>query len=44
VGAIYPVIIFMVVVFPAPFGPRKPQILPGVTVKLISFTAVTVPP
>ena len=34
VGAIKPVIIFMVVVFPAPFGPRKPITSPFFTDKL----------
>src|SRR4029077_5700669 len=33
----------MVVVLPAPFGPRKPRISPRSTVKLMSSTAVTGP-
>ena len=33
----------MVVVLPAPFGPRKPVTCPGRTVKLRSSTAVTGP-
>ena len=33
----------MVVVLPAPFGPRKPVTRPGRTVKLRSSTAVTAP-
>src|SRR5215813_394669 len=33
----------IVVVFPAPFGPRKPRISPGSTRKLTSSTAVTRP-
>ena len=32
--------IFIVVVFPAPFGPKKPNISPSLTLKLTSFTAV----
>jgi hypothetical protein len=35
--------IFMVVVLPAPFGPRKPVTWPGRTVKVRSSTAVTGP-
>ena len=31
--------IFMVVDFPAPFGPRKPTISPGSTLKEMSVTA-----
>ncbi len=34
---------FMVVVFPAPFGPRKPKIVPSSTSKETSFTAVMAP-
>lgn len=34
---------FMVVDFPAPFGPRKPTTSPSSTVKLISFTARWLP-
>ena len=37
---IYPVIIFIVVDFPAPFGPRNPRISPSPTVKLILSTAL----
>jgi hypothetical protein len=33
----------MTVVFPLPFGPRKPKISPLSTLKLMSFTAVTLP-
>ena len=33
----------MVVVLPAPFGPRKPVTCPGRTVKLRPSTAVTEP-
>src|SRR5882762_3995111 len=36
-----PVRIRMVVLFPAPLGPRKPMISPRATVKLILLTAVT---
>ncbi len=32
-----------VVVLPAPFGPRKPVIVPGETVKVRSSIALTVP-
>ena len=35
--------IFIVVVLPAPFGPRKPVTWPGRTVKLRLSTAVTEP-
>ena len=37
------VIMFIVVLFPAPFGPKKPTTSPSFTVKLISSTA-TKPP
>ena len=43
VGAARPRMIRMVVVLPAPFGPRKPVTWPGRTVKLRSSTAVTGP-
>ena len=33
----------MVVVFPAPFGPRKPRISPVLTSNEMSFTAVCSP-
>jgi hypothetical protein len=33
----------IVVVFPAPFGPRNPNISPSRTVRFTSFTAVTEP-
>jgi hypothetical protein len=36
-------IAFSVVVLPAPFGPRKPVIRPGVTRKLRSSTAIVLP-
>ena len=39
----YPVMIFMVVDLPAPFGPRKPTMVPSSTVKLTLFSAVFVP-
>ena len=35
--------IFIVVVLPAPFGPRKPNISPRLTSKLIRFTATNAP-
>ena len=38
-GGIKPVIIRMVVDFPAPFGPRKPNTSPFATLKEIPFTA-----
>jgi hypothetical protein len=34
---------FNVVVLPAPFGPKKPKILPVSTVKLMPSTALTLP-
>ncbi len=37
-----PVIIRSSVVFPAPFGPRSP-VMPGITSKVISLTATTLP-
>src|SRR5436190_1937765 len=43
VGCRSVVSILMVVVFPAPFGPRKAKISPGCTSKETSFTAVTFP-
>jgi hypothetical protein len=33
----------MIVVFPAPFGPRKPKIPPAFTLMLTSLTAATGP-
>jgi hypothetical protein len=33
----------MVVVFPAPFGPRKPKSSPGGTLRVMSSTAVKLP-
>ena len=39
VGGMNPVIIFIVVDFPAPFGPRKPRISPCSTEKLSEVTA-----
>ena len=39
----YPVIIFIVVVLPAPFGPRKPTTSPSATSKLMSFMAYLSP-
>src|SRR5687768_15794265 len=43
VGASSPVSILMVVVLPAPFGPRNPKISPAFTAKLTAFTAVKSP-
>src|SRR5688500_9324206 len=43
VGASSPVSILMVVVLPAPFGPRNPKISPDCTLKLTAFTAVKSP-
>ena len=43
VGARKPVIIFIVVDLPAPFGPRKPSTSPACTLKLMSSTAVSGP-
>ena len=42
-GAIAPVSIRMVVVFPLPFGPRKPKISPRATSKSMPSTAVKSP-
>ena len=38
-----PVIMFMVVDFPAPFGPQNPQTVPSLTEKLILSTALWSP-
>src|SRR5574338_933568 len=43
VGFRRPAMIRIVVVFPAPFGPRKPWICPGSTSRLTSSTAVKAP-
>src|SRR6516162_9272208 len=43
VGARKPVIIFIVVDLPAPFGPRKPSTSPRATVKEMSSTAFSAP-
>ena len=43
VGCTKPRIIRKVVVFPAPLGPINPVMVPGLTSKLRSFTAVTLP-
>src|SRR5580704_19774811 len=43
VGRSSVVSILMVVVFPAPFGPRKAKISPSATSNETSFTAVNVP-
>ena len=43
VGAMNPVMIFIVVVLPAPLGPRKPTISPFLTEKLRFLTAVIAP-
>ena len=43
VGGKYPVSIFIVVVLPAPFGPRNPTISLFSTEKLTSRTAVNLP-
>ena len=42
-GLIKPSNIRMVVVFPEPFGPTKPQIVPSGTSNVASFTASTSP-
>ena len=42
-GSIMPVSIFTVVLFPAPFGPRKPRISPGRTSRSSRSTARTSP-
>ena len=39
VGGVYPVMIFIVVDFPAPLGPRKPRISPCLTEKDNPVTA-----
>src|SRR5262245_7268293 len=43
VGLSRPAIMRMVVVFPAPFGPRQPWISPGATSRLTPSTAVKSP-
>jgi hypothetical protein len=43
VGAISPASMRTLVVLPAPFGPRRPKISPSPTVKVRSWTAVSVP-
>ena len=43
VGGTKPAIMRMVVVLPAPLGPRKPSTSPGWTVKLMLSTAVSGP-
>src|SRR4051812_34279331 len=43
VGSDSPAMIRMVVVLPAPFGPRKPKISPGRTESERSFTAMNSP-
>ena len=43
VGSDRPARMRIVVVFPAPFGPRKPKISPGATVRLSRSTAVKSP-
>ena len=43
VGLVKPTNILMVVVFPAPFGPRKPKTSPFSTSKLIPSTALILP-
>jgi hypothetical protein len=42
-GFVTPVRNLMVVVFPAPFGPRRPKTLPWGTSKLMPFKAVKLP-
>ena len=42
-GLTIPVIIFIVVDFPAPFGPRKPSISPSFTEKLTPSTTAAEP-
>jgi hypothetical protein len=44
VGAMSPVSILRVVVFPAPFGPRNPKISPSCTSKSMPSTATTLLP
>src|SRR5271167_35656 len=43
VGRSNPVRILIVVVLPAPLGPKKPNISPGATAKLMPSTAVASP-
>ena len=43
VEEMYPVIMFMVVDFPAPLGPRKPRISPSFTSNEILLTAFLSP-
>src|SRR6266545_3295282 len=43
VGGVRPTMIRMVVVLPAPFGPRKPVTRPGLQAKLTSSTATNSP-
>ena len=43
VAGVRPTITRIVVVLPAPLGPRKPVTRPGRQVKLTSFTAVKAP-
>jgi hypothetical protein len=43
VGVRNPVIIFIVVDLPAPFGPRKPSTSPDCTLKEMSSTATSSP-
>ena len=43
VGTVMPVRIRMVVVFPAPFGPRKPKVSPSLTEKEMSLRATSLP-
>ena len=43
VGAANPRIVRIVVVFPAPLGPRKPVTMPGRTSRVRSSTAVRSP-
>ena len=42
-GFSMPMMIFMVVLLPEPFGPRSPLISPGSTDRLSSLTAFSVP-
>ena len=43
VGEVSPTMTRMVVVFPAPLGPRKPVTVPGLHTKLMSSTAMKFP-
>ena len=43
VGVKSPQIIFIVVLFPAPFGPRNPKTCPSLTAKFMLLTAVFCP-